>query len=578
MLQRLSTIKRWLWLRNRQRLLRREAAKAPGYAQWCAAHDSPGEETRRALLAALVGASARAPTITLQVVLEGATLDQLRATWASLCEQWYLDWRCVATGAAAPEVERWLQETARQDPRLRIVAEARAAEWVATAQWVAAVAPGEQWRPHALALMALCIARRPDALLIYGDHDSLGADGRRCDPAFKPDWNPDWLLAGDWIQTALLWQGEHHRQIEQTRPRGAHDRLLRGTARVPASRFRHIAHVLVHRPAAAPPRDEDPAAVEQYLRALGEPARASATRWGVRVAFELPAPLPRVSIVIPTRNGVDLLRACVGSLLAKTAYPDYEIVIVDNGSDDPACLRYLAEVALRDPRVRVRRDDSPFNFAALNNAALADCTGAVLALVNNDIEVIEGGWLREMVSLALRPGVGAVGARLLFGDGSVQHAGVILGIGGAAGHSLRWWPGDAPGPMNRLQQMMQLSAVTAACLVVQRAHYLAVQGMDAEAFPVAFNDIDLCLRLGQRGLRTLYTPHATLYHHESMTRGSDRDPARRTRFELERERFVRRFGVLLQADPAYNPNLSLDDERFTLARPPRLPLHSPERE
>ena len=577
MLQRLSTIKRWLWLRNRQRLRRREVAKAPGYADWCAAHDSPGEQTRRALLAELDGAGAPQPTFTLQLALEGAKLDELRATWQSLCEQWYPHWRCLASGRAAPDVERWLQQTVRQESRLHWVAEPGAADWIATAPWIAALTPGELWRPHALALMAACLRRRPDALLIYADHDSLSADGQRRDPAFKPDWNPDWLLAGDWVQSPLLWQGEHFRLIEQGRPRGAHERLLRGTARVPAARIRHIAHVLVHRPADALPRNEDPGAVEQHLRDLGEPARTTATRWGVRVTFDLPAPPPRVSIVIPTRNGVELLRACVASLLAKTAYPDYEVIIVDNGSDDPACLRYLAE-AVRDPRVRVRRDDSPFNFAALNNAALADCTGSVLALVNNDIEVIDGAWLREMVSLALRPGVGAVGARLLFGDGSVQHAGVILGIGGAAGHGLRGWPGDAPGPMSRLQQMMQVSAVTAACLVVQRAHYLAVQGMDAQAFPVAFNDIDLCLRLGQRGLRTLYTPHATLYHHESMTRGSDRDLARRARHERERERLVQRFGHVLQADPAYNPNLSLDNERFTLARPPRLPLHCPERE
>jgi O-antigen biosynthesis protein len=203
------------------------------------------------------------------------------------------------------------------------------------------------------------------------------------------------------------------------------------------------------------------------------------------------------------------------------------------------------------------------------------CQGEYLVLLNNDIEVIDSDWLREMVSLAAQPSVGAVGARLLYGDRSVQHAGVVLGIGGGAGHVHKRLGELDGGYLGRGLQLQCLSAVTAACLVVRREHYLAVGGLDAESFAVAFNDIDFCLRLRAHGLRNLYTPHAVLLHHESVSRGKDNDKAKRPRFEAERERFVQRWGALLNHDPAYNPNLSLQAESFGLADPPRVSLLKP---
>lgn len=563
--------RRLLWLWNRRRLRRRESARRPDYASWCARHD-----TLDAGMATLVRARCDAlpapPSFELRLPLRADAQAALERSLAALRAQWYPHWRlrwAPAGDDAAPSWARaWLERAHAADARVAgsVVDDAGAAR----ADWIAELEPGECWREHALALFALALAARPRALLAYGDHDTLGPDGVRRDPAFKPEWNADWLLSHDWLRAPLVWRAAHLQACPLPARASRHERLLHLSAGLDGDAVVHLPHVLAHLPArAAGALEADAPAVVAHLARQGEQASATLGRHGVRVCFALPEPAPRVSIVIPTRNGGRLLRRCLGSLLARTAYPDYEVLIVDNGSDDARCLAYLAAAA-RDARVRVRRDARPFNFAALNNAALADCRGRVLALLNDDVEIEHGDWLREMVSLACRPGVGAVGARLLYGDRSVQHAGVILGIHGGSGHLHRHLGEHEPGCLGRAQQLQSLSAVTAACLVVQRRHYEAVGGMDAEAFAVTFNDTDLCLRLGARGLRTLYTPHATLLHHESVTRGSDRHGLRRARFEAARAAFARRWPAAVAADPAYNPNLTLEAEHCGLADPPRV--------
>jgi O-antigen biosynthesis protein len=219
----------------------------------------------------------------------------------------------------------------------------------------------------------------------------------------------------------------------------------------------------------------------------------------------------------------------------------------------------------------VLRDDRPFNFSALNNLAAAEARGSLLGFVNNDIAVIEPGWLSEMVSLAIRPGIGAVGARLLYANGQVQHAGVVLGIGSVAGHLHRFAERDHPGYFGRALLAQELSAVTGACMLVPKAVFDRVGGFDAEKLPIAFNDIDLCLRIGAAGYRILWTPHATLFHYESSSRGFDDTREKRARFLKECDVMTARWGGRLSADPHFNPNLSLDFEQPVLAFPPRLP-------
>ncbi len=551
----LATLMRRLRLAHKQRIHRRHLARRIGYEAWCERYDRLDEALRERL----AGAEASGPTIDLRLPLAGAP-EALQASVASMRAQWFPHWRLWLAGDAPPAVAAWAAAHVAGDARIRL------GEPGGEAAWLADVEPGERWREHALALFAALLRARPSLGLVYADHDQLDTQGRRHDPCFKPDWNPDLLLAADWIGTPVVWRAGLRPEVATS----AHERLLIAAERLGPAQVHHIPQLLVHRPPHGAPASSDAAAVAAHLARRGEAATAEPGAHGVRVRFALPQPAPRVSVVIPTRNGLDLLRTCVDSLRRLTRYPDYEIVVVDNGSDDPACLRWLARAEAAG-HLRVRRDPrSPFNFAALNNDALADCTGSVLALVNNDIEVIEPGWLEEMVSLALRPGVGAVGARLLYGDRSVQHAGIVGGILGGSGHGhRRVAPGDA-GPMQRVLRLQQLSAVTAACLVVQRRHYEAVGGMDAEAFPVTFNDTDFCLRLNAAGQRTLYTPHAVLMHHESVSRGSDKDGSRRARFEAAREAFAARWPGFVAADPAYNPNLTLAAEHFGLAEPPRI--------
>jgi GT2 family glycosyltransferase len=286
-----------------------------------------------------------------------------------------------------------------------------------------------------------------------------------------------------------------------------------------------------------------------------------------RVHWPIPSPAPKVSLIVPTRDRVELLRMCVESLLEKTRYPNFEVLVVDNRSADPEALAYLASLRGRD-RVRVMSYDAPFNYSAINNLAAANCDGQVLGLVNNDIEVISEDWLDELVGHALRPDVGAVGAMLYYPDRTIQHAGVILGLGGIANHAYVGQPAGYPGHGARGKVAQNLSAVTAACVVVRREVFEEVGGLD-EAFEVAFNDVDFCLRLLSRGYRNVWTPFAELYHHESASRGRDDSEEKARRFQGEVRRMERRWGDFLHADPAYNPNMSLEIPGFELAQPPR---------
>jgi O-antigen biosynthesis protein len=563
---RFAAIKRWLWLINRRRLHRRELSRQITYADWCARHDSLDEPTLAALRRRLA-ALADQPRVQLLMPLGTSTNEALATTVASVSEQLYGQWQLTiinddetrdATWAA------WAQRVCDADARVSISSHAPASP---STTWHAVLTPGDVWRPHALLLLIEAALAHPHAEMVYADHD-VGDAHQRHSPAFKCDWNAELLWSHDYVGAPVMWQQP------RLPPAGisTHEAALLGSAGLTTEQVVHVPHVLVHRAHSDLPADA--AAVKKQQRQMGQDVDSSVLPCGVKLRFATPTPLPHVNIIIPTRNGLDLLRTCIGSLLQKTVYDSFDITVIDNGSDDPACLAYLQELS-QQARIQVLRDDRPFNYAQLNNGAVQQCGGDVVALLNNDIEVIDGDWLREMVSMALLPGVGAVGARLLYGDRTVQHAGVILGIGGGAGHVHKRLGEHDGGYLGRGLQLQCLSAVTAACLVVRREHYMAVGGLDAESFAVAFNDIDFCLRLRAHGLRNLYTPHAVLLHHESVSRGKDNSADKRPRFQAERDRFVQRWGALLTHDPAYNPNLTLQSESFGLADPPRVSLLQP---
>lgn len=284
----------------------------------------------------------------------------------------------------------------------------------------------------------------------------------------------------------------------------------------------------------------------------------------VRVRWPIPEPAPLVSLLVPTRDGVAILRPCVDAILERTDYGHFELLILDNGSTCPETLGYMDEVEQRDTRVRVLRWNHPFNYSAINNFGARHARGEIIGLVNNDIEPIDAHWLTEMVAQACRPEIGCVGAKLYYPNDTVQHGGVILGLGSIAGHGHRFFQRDEAGFQGRLKVTQNLSAVTAACLLLRRSVFEEVGGLNESDLAVAYNDVDLCLKVREAGYRNLWTPHAELYHHESVSRGADDTPKKRARWLAECDYMRRTWGPHLDHDPAYNPNLTLVHEDFSL--------------
>lgn len=408
------------------------------------------------------------------------------------------------------------------------------------------------------AVAALPAALR-DTDIAITDDDRLGMDGSRQDPRLGNAWDPDRTLAAGCpglilIRTALA------RQVGGMRPCAGREEwamLLRVAAVVEEGRIVHVPLVTLSRrevPTAGSVQPAHVAAVEAFLRTKRQAGSVRA-RYGLpRVVYPLPAAPPLVSVIIPTRDRADLLRRCMDGLLTRTAYPALEVVIVDNGSAAPDALALLRDL-VRDPRVRLLPHPGPFNWSALNNAGVASMRGQVAVLLNNDIDVLEPGWLREMVSQAMRPEVGVVGAKLLYGDGRVQHAGVVLGPAGRASHMWRYLPGDARGYLDQLVTTRRVTAMTGACLAIRAEVYQAAGGCEAENLPVTWNDADLCLRIGALGLRAIWTPHARLLHLEQATRGTDDTPENQVRFLRERTWMRARWGDKVDYDPFLSPNL-----------------------
>lgn len=508
-------------------------------------------------------------------------LDRLLAQVWERWELWvFLD------AAASPVVRTMLAEYAARDTRIRIAVAERddgeAALAKAQGGFVVVLDATVALRRHALLRVAEAVAADPELAIVYADEDEIDAGGKRSRHAFKPDWNPDLLRSRNYIGCFAAVRARLVRDAGGIRiefgDSVVYDLVLRCSERVAAQRIRHVPEVLCHTQAVpdAPGVTRDPAkpdaaarAVAEHLQRIGSAATVDVTGMPSgtrRVRWPLPQPAPRISLIIPTRDRVALLRQCVESILARSTYPDLELVVVDNQSRERSALQYLAQLATRG-RVRVLRYDAPFNYSALNNWAARQCSGQLLALVNNDIEVITPDWLEEMAGLALRPDTGAVGAMLYYPDDTIQHAGMLLGVHGVAGHAHVGKPRGYCGYQWRACVTQALSAVTGACLMVRRDVFDEAGGLD-ESLPVEFNDVDFCLRLLKRGYRNAWTPFAELYHHESASRRIDDAAAKESR-AAGIARMRERWGERLYNDPSYNPNLTLQGTDFALAFPPR---------
>ncbi len=587
------------------RLVKRTANDAPPppntYSAWVAQYDSLTPEIADKIRAKLSALTKR-PLISVLLPTYNTPEKLLVAAIESVRQQLYDNWElCISDDASKePHVRKVLERYQKKDPRIKVVfretnghisANSNSALALAHGEFIALLDHDDVIRPHALACVALELDAHPSADLIYSDEDKIDENGHRYDHYFKPDWNPDLFNVQNYVSHLGVYRTLLVREVGGFRVgyEGSQDwdLAMRVIERTAPDRIRHIPKILYHWRsvpgstamligAKSYATSAAEKVISEHFFRLGVNATITPTKGSYwRVHYPIPDPAPRVTLIIPTRNRLNFLKPCVESLLAKTTYPNFEILIVDNDSDDPETLAYLSELSnpksqiSNAPRVRVVQFPGEFNFSAINNFGVSQTDAPLVGLLNNDLEVIHGDWLDEMVSHALRPEIGCVGAKLYYPDDKIQHAGVILGIGGVAAHAWQTHPRGAAGQAHRNLLQQNMSAVTAACLVIRREVYLQVGGLEADKLKVAFNDVDFCLKVRAAGYRNFWTPYAELYHHESASRGKEDTLEKRDRFRSEVEYMTEKWGDILVNDPTYNPNLTLTINDFTLALPPR---------
>ncbi len=565
-----------------------------GYAEWVRRYDTL-DQAKRNRIRDRISELPYQPLISVVMPVYNPPVSFLEAAIRSVQNQLYPHWElCIADDASTnPEVPALLSRYASEDARIKITyrkenghisAASNSAMEQATGEFVALLDHDDELSEHALYCLVEAIIRHPLASIIYSDEDKIDASGKRFDPYFKCDFNYELFLAQNMISHLGMYRRTLLEEIDGFRVgyEGSqdYDLALRALEKIELAQILHVPHVLYHWRAipgsTARNVNEKKYAVEVARQAVKEHLQRSHIEAVVspapespeynRIQFRLPAGLPLVSIMIPTRDRADLLGPCIDSILKRSSYPNFEIIIIDNGSVEPATTQLFTR--LPTDRVRVVWDDSPFNFSALNNHGARVAKGEILCLMNNDIEVLTPDWLEEMVSFAHRDEIGCVGARLWYPSGFLQHAGVITGVGCVAGHAhLNLLRGDR-GYFNRAVLHQSFSVVTAACLLVRQAVFEQVGGLD-ESLAVAYNDVDFCLRVREAGYRNVWTPYAEMVHYESATRGYETTPAKRARLEQEMTLLRQRWGEQLFNDPAYSPNLNLKKPDFAYAFPPR---------
>ncbi|WP_208603629.1 glycosyltransferase family 2 protein [Mesorhizobium loti] len=564
------------------------------YTGWLARYAGI-DTSKRARIASRIAQMERRPTISIVMPVYNANIGWLREAIESVRAQLYENWElCIADDCSTePLVKQTLQEYAGIDDRIRVVyrdknghisqASNSAIELVAGA-WIALLDQDDLLTEDALYYVAEAIAANPRAGLIYSDEDKIDEQGNRFSPHFKSDWNPELFLSYNIISHLGVYSAALVRQVGGFR-RGYegsqdHDLALRIVEGIEPSQIVHIPRVLynwrAHSGSTAASGDNKSyaaiagqRAIRDHLKRKGVDGDVELSPFGpYRVRYNLPKELPLVSLIIPTRNDLKLVRTCVESILSTTAYPRYEIIVVDNKSDDPGTRDYLEKMG-KTASVRIIRDEGPFNHSAINNRAVAAARGSIIGLISNDIKATSADWLEDMVSMVLQTGIGAVGARLWSANNRLQHGGIILGIGGLANHSHLGLRNGRPGYMGRVQIRQSLSAVTGACLIVRKSVFDEVGGLD-EGVEAAFSDIDFCMRVREAGYRNVWTPFSDLYRQGSRLAGlkgrPDKTAGRHEQMVLMRERW----GKFLMADPAYSPNLTLERTDFSLSWPPRV--------
>jgi len=494
------------------------------------------------------------PRIRVIIGLNSNSAERLKATISSLRAQIYRNWSLYAIriSETPSALHAAFREEMAIDPRLSEIASGEDLSSLAAdaEDCVAIIEAGDLIPSHAFAVLGEAVARFPKVRVVYGDEDSMAADGRLHSPVFKPDWSPIFFNALPYLgrlsciryldlQKCAGTAGEFIRDENEV--------LKRAIAFARADEILHVRRILYRRQREA--NDEIYSGGRAFARPSSREANGS-------------EPLPGVTIIVPTRDRADLLARCMKSLREVTDYPSFDVVIVDNGSTEPDA-KALLEQLRSQPRIKVLSRPGKFNFSALCNDGARLAKKSVLVFLNNDIVIFDPVWLRALVHWAQRPEIGVVGAKLLFPNNTIEHAGVVLGHGGIAGHI---YPGQAasePGRLHELTVPHEVTAVTGACLAVQRKKFKAVGGFDSAHLPVDLNDIDLCLKIAERGWKVIWTPESVLYHIQSASRGFPIKPFKL--YKKERDYFRRRWSQIIRDDPFFHPALSLYSHKPALA-------------
>lgn len=575
---------------------KREGRLFKNYGEWVRRYDTLTDADRE-IIATRIAAFRQTPLISVVMPVFNPPLNMLEEAISSVQGQLYPNWElCIADDASTDvAVHELLQNFVSNDARIKVIyreknghisAASNSALDLVKGEYVALLDNDDILSEHALFWVAHAINANPEAGLIYSDEDKIDQSGQRYGPYFKPDWNPDLFLSQNFISHLGVYRTDLVEKIGGFRAgyEGSqdYDLALRCTEQLEPRQIVHIPRVLYHwrcHPGSAALAISEKSyaplagqrALNDHFARLHISAKAELTPFYMyRARYTIPTPPPPlVSLIVVAYTDLNSIKRCIESIVSRTTYKNYEILIVYNGSDNSEILVSSLNPS-KDNRVRILRDERPFNFAALNNAAVQQAKGTYVALINNSIEVIAPEWLEEMLGLAIQPGVGAVGGRLWYPDETLQFCGYITGLAGVAGHSHGKLPRGGVGYFGRANLVQTLSAVSASCLLVEKNKFQEIGGLDEVNLKTAFNDVDFCLRLREAGYRNIWTPYAHLYHHEYSTSGYDVTVGGQSHFKEETDFMHKRWGDLLTNDPAYNPNLTLDNEDYSYAFPPRI--------
>ena len=556
------------------------------YTDWVTEFDTLTDSDLEGMHA-LDEALERRPLVSVLMTVGDPREGHLRSAIESVRAQVYADWElCVADNSTNPLIRTMLEEYERLDSRVRITRQAtddgvsrasNVALDIARGELIAILAHDDLLRPHSLLLSVLPFQSGRGVGFVYSDEDLVDDDGQRIGHDFKPDWSPALLLCQSYvcslavIRTDLVTAvGGFHGRYDETQ---GWDLALRVTERLSPQGVAHVRHILCHRRIrrGSEPSQSGRRAVEDHLQRIGRRGNVLPVGLDQKVRFHLGSPRPRVSVIVPSTGRRELLWPCVDGVLAKTAYDELELVIAvsEAAADLPSTHDFLEKLALR-PRVRLHwYPERPFNYALTVNEAVAATDAPFVLLLNDDIEVVSEDWLEALVGYAVEEKVGAVGGMLVYRDGTIHSAGMLVGARSVAENRYHRRPADIAGYGNRARLPQDLEAVVGTCILVRRDAFDGVGGLDV-SFPVAYNDVDFCLRLRRDGWRILYVPDAVLVHQGSASFGTHQS-GRDAEHDADMERMVDRWRETLRDDPTHNPNLALDASRpDELAFPPRV--------